>query len=151
VGTRDEPEFYFSPETARSLTNALQWALTADGVGADTRGTVTTADGEPIAATVTVEETGHSYPAREGDGSYVIPLPPGTWTLTAQTFGYETTSTTVTVTEGESVTSQITLPVVAGGPITGTVLSPEGTPVAGAQVAVAGTEYADTTDADGSF
>jgi len=151
VGTRELPEFYFSPETSRSLTNALQWALTADGLGSDTRGTVVTAAGAPIEATVTVAETGRAYPAREGDGSYVIPLDPGTWTLTASTFGYDDASTTVTVAEGESVTSQITLPQSAGAAITGTVLSPEGAPVAGASVVVEGTEYAVTTGADGTF
>src|SRR5690606_20636016 len=86
-----------------------------------------------------------------GDGSYVIPLEPGTWTLTASTFGHDTASTTVTVTEGQSVASQITMPVSAGGPITGTVLSPEGAPVAGAEVVIDGTEYAETTAADGTF
>src|SRR5690606_36810241 len=151
VGTRDLPEFYFSPETSRSLTNALQWALTADGLGSDTRGTVVSSTGQPLEATVTVEETGRTYPAREGDGSYVIPLEPGTWTLTASTFGHDTASATVTVTEGQTVASQITMPVSAGGPITGTVLSPEGAPVAGAEVVIDGTEYAETTAADGTF
>src|SRR5690606_10275878 len=94
---------------------------------------------------------GRTYPAREGDGSYVIPLEPGTWTLTASTFGHDTASATVTVTEGQTVASQITMPVSAGGPITGTVLSPEGAPVAGAEVVIDGTEYAETTAADGTF
>ncbi|WP_109474065.1 carboxypeptidase regulatory-like domain-containing protein [Ornithinimicrobium cavernae] len=151
VGTRDLAEFYFTPETSRSLTNALQWALTADGLGADTRGTVVTSDGTPLEATVTVEETGRTYPAREGDGSYVIPLEPGTWTLTATTFGYEAASTTVTVAEGESTASSITLPRSPGAGVSGTVLSASGEPVAGASVLVDGTEYADTTAADGTF
>ncbi|QDO88252.1 S8 family serine peptidase [Ornithinimicrobium ciconiae] len=151
VGTRELPEFYFSTHTSRSLTNALQWALTADGLGSDTRGTVVSSDGHPLEATVTVEETGRTYPAREGDGSYVIPLEPGTWTLTASTFGHDTASSSVTIVEGESVTSQIVLPVSAGGPITGTVSGPDGAPVAGAAVSVAGTEYAATTGADGTF
>ncbi|WP_256837637.1 carboxypeptidase regulatory-like domain-containing protein [Ornithinimicrobium faecis] len=151
VGTRDLVEFYFSPETSRSLTNALQWALTADGLGSDTRGSVVTAAGEPIEATVTVEETGRTYPARAGDGSYVIPLEPGTWTLTAETFGYEPASTSVTIVEGESITSAITLPQSPGAGISGTVVSADGAPVAGASVVVDGTEYADTTAADGTF
>ena len=151
VGTRDLPEFYFTAETSRSLTNALQWALTADGLGSDTRGTVVTDGGQPIESTVTVEETGRSYPAREGDGSYVIPLEPGTWTLTAEAFGYDPASTTVTVTEGESVTSRITLPTSPGAAISGTVVSAQGAAVAGATVTVEGTEYAETTGADGTF
>ena len=151
VGTRDLPEFYFTPETSRSLTNALQWALTADGLGADTRGTIVSADGPALEGTVTVEETGRTYPARAGDGGYVIPLDPGTWTLTASAFGHVTTSTTVTVEQGQSLTSAITLPVTPGGPVQGTVLSPAGLPVEGAEVVVEGTEYAATTGADGRF
>lgn len=150
-GTREKRAHYFTPETERVMVNALQWGLTAQGLGADTRGTVVDSAGAPVAATVTVEETGRTHEAREGDGSYVVTLDPGTWTLTASAFGYVDGTTTVTVEEGESVTSQITLPTSPGAGIAGTVLSPEGAPVEGAEVVVLDTEHEVTTGADGTF
>ena len=150
-GTREDAAHYFTPETSRVMANALQWAVTAQGLGADTRGAVVDSSGQPVEATVTVEETGRTHPARAGDGSYVVTLDPGTWTLTASAFGYEDGTTTVTVGEGESVTSQITLPTSPGAGITGTVLSPEGAPVEGAEVLVLDTEHELTTGADGTF
>src|SRR5690606_827648 len=151
VGTRSEAPLYLTEHSARLLANALQWAVSAEGLGADARGTVVDAAGDPVEATVTVEETGRTHPARAGDGSFVAPLQPGSYTLTASAFGYTPTSVEVTVEAGQTVRPQIQLPTSPGAQVGGRVTDASGAPVEGALVVVHGTEVTATTGADGRY
>lgn len=151
LGTRTEPALYLSQESARLLVNALQWGVVAEGIGADARGSVVDSGGTPVAATVTVEETGRTHPARAGDGSFVVPLEPGTWTLTASAFGYTDASVQVTVEAGEGVQTQIVLPTAPGAAISGRVTDASGAGVSGAEVVVHDTALTATTNASGDY
>ncbi len=151
VGTRSEPSLYLTDHSARLLANALQWAVSAEGLGADARGTVVDADGNPVEATVTVEETRRTHPARAGDGTFVAPLQPGTYTLTAEAFGYSPASVQVTVEAGQTVRPRIELPTAPGAGVSGRVTDATGAPVAGAEVVVHDTEVTVTTGADGQY
>lgn len=71
-------------------------------------GTVTDANGTPIAgATVTID-TGFSAETN-ASGMYALRTQPGTYTLTVSEFGYETETATVTVENGTFTTQNFTL------------------------------------------
>lgn len=141
----------WSPEAERLLRNALGYALDTDRLGGEVRGTLTGAGGTALTGTVTVAETGTTAPVRPGDGSFVLPLPPGTWTLRAESFGHVTAEVPVTVAAGQLLTRPIQLATRPMGTITGTVTGPDGAAVGGARVEVLDTPLATTTAADGTF
>ncbi|TDC56645.1 hypothetical protein E1212_01340 [Jiangella ureilytica] len=146
-----QPGLSWSPEAERLLRNALGHALDTDRVGAEVRGTLTDAGGTALTGSVTVAETGQTVPARSGDGSFVVPLPPGTWTLRAESFGHVTAEVPVTVAAGQVLTRPIQLATRAMGTVAGTVTGPDGAAVGGARVELLGTPLTATTDADGAF
>jgi thermitase len=114
-------------------------------------GTVTAAGGgSPIAgATVT---DGTRTTTTDASGEYTIAgVPPGTYQVTASKPGYESSSLTVTVSEGNTAVADLALTqIIVPGTITGTVTAAGGgSPIAGATVA-AGTRTT-TTDASGEY
>lgn len=149
--TREVPALHWTPEAERVLVNALAWALQAQGIGAHVLGTVDSSTGGRIASQVEVVETGRVYQGRAGDGSFLVPLAPGSWTLRVTAFGHEPVEVPVTVAAGEARTEAITLTAEASGTVAGTVIGPDGEPVAEAQVQVQETPLSATTDADGRF
>ncbi|MCX4390863.1 carboxypeptidase regulatory-like domain-containing protein [Micromonospora peucetia] len=150
--TADQPAKNWTTQTELLFHNALRYALDAPPLAATVRGTVrSSATGEPTASTVTVVETGATATVRAGDGSYALPLQPGTWTLRVGTFGHQDVERSVTVVAGDTPTVDITLPVAASGTIEGTVRTAEGAPVAGAAVTVEGTPLSGATGADGTY
>ncbi|MBB5787017.1 carboxypeptidase regulatory-like domain-containing protein [Jiangella mangrovi] len=146
-----QPGLSWSPEAERLLRNALGYALDTDRVGAEVRGTLTDTGGTALTGSVTVAETGATVPARPGDGSFVVPLPPGTWTLRAESFGHVTADVPVTVAAGQVLTRPIQLATRPMGTVAGTVTGPDGAAVGGARVELLGTPLSTTTGADGSF
>lgn len=147
----DQPGLAWTPEAERLLRNALGYALDAEPLGAEVRGTLTDAAGTALTGTVTVAETGETAPVRAGDGSFVVPLAPGTWTLRAQSFGHVTAEVPVTVAAGEVLTRPIRLATQPMGTVAGTVTGPDGAAVGGARVELPGTPLSATTAADGTF
>jgi hypothetical protein len=146
-----QPGLNWSPEAERLLRNALSYALDTDGLGGEVRGTLRAAGtGTPLAGSVTVVETGKTVPARAGDGSFVVPLPAGHWTLRASSFGYLDVSTAVDVAAGGVVNLPVELAAHPAGTLAGTVTGPAG-PVAGASIVVQGTPLSATTGADGAY
>ncbi|TDE10097.1 carboxypeptidase regulatory-like domain-containing protein [Jiangella asiatica] len=141
----------WSPEAERLLRNALGYALDADRLGAEVRGALTDAGGTALTGTVTVVETGETVSARPGDGSFVVPLDAGTWTLRAASFGHATADVAVTVTAGEVLNRSIQLAARPAGTVAGTVTGSDGAPVAGASVSLNDTPLSATTGADGRF
>ncbi len=142
---------YWTEDTQRAYTNALQWALESDGLGAEVRGTVVNADGQGLASTVTVAETGQTFTGRAGDGTFLAALDPGTWTLEVSAFGHLPETYEVTLEAGESDQPTLTLEAEDVGTIAGTVTDEAGTVIADATVSVVGTPLTATTDADGSY
>ncbi len=147
----DAPGLAWAPEAERLLRNALGYTLDAERLGAEVRGALTAADGTALTGTVTVAETGETVPARAGDGSFVVALAPGTWTLRAESFGYVTAELPVTVTAGQVLTRPIQLATRPTGTVAGTVTGPDGAAVGGARVELLGTPLSATTAADGTF
>ncbi|SEF15403.1 carboxypeptidase regulatory-like domain-containing protein [Jiangella alba] len=141
----------WAPEAERLLRNALGYALDGERLGAEVRGTLTDAAGTALTGTVTVAETGETVPARSGDGSFVVPLAPGRWTLRAESFGHVTAEAPVTVAAGQVLTRPIALAARPAGTLAGTVVGPDGAAVGGARVELLGTPLATTTAADGTF
>ncbi len=91
-------------------------------------------------------------------GGYEFPqVPPGTYVLTATLFGYGTESTTVTLTAGETTTSDLALPVTGPpnldtGTITGTVQNSfTGAALAGVPISLDGHSTGATTNAQGQY
>lgn len=73
------------------------------------RGTVTDTDGDPLAdATVALADEPRRI-VTDADGTYELPVTAGSYTLSVSAFGYESTSTPVSVTEGETVTENVSL------------------------------------------
>ena len=149
--TRELPALYWTPEAERVLVNALEWALDAHGVGAHVLGTVSSSTGGRIASQVEVLETGQVYQGRAGDGSFLVPLAPGSWTLRVSSFGHNPTEFPVTVAAGQARNEAITLIAEDAGTITGTVTGPDGTPVVDAHLQLVDTPLATTTAEDGTF
>jgi hypothetical protein len=149
--TRQSPALHWTPAAERVLVNALAWALDAGGIGAEVRGTVQSGDGERIASRVEVLETGRVYEGRTGDGTFLVPLQPGSWTLSVSAFGHQPATVEVTVGAGDVVTEQLTLTADPAGTVAGTVTGPDGAPVAGAEVTVLDTPRTATSGADGGY
>ncbi|HEY8475127.1 MAG TPA: carboxypeptidase regulatory-like domain-containing protein [Natronosporangium sp.] len=149
--TRQSPPHRWTPAAERVLVNALEWALTADGLGADVRGTVTSDRDGLIPSQVEVVETGRTYQGRAGDGTFLVPLPPGSWTLRVTAFGHEPAELPVTVQAGQSLTPTITLTASPAGTVSGTITGPDGAPVAGAEVTLVDTPLAGVSGADGRY
>ncbi|RIQ31190.1 PEGA domain-containing protein [Jiangella rhizosphaerae] len=146
-----QPGLAWTPEAERLLRNALGYALDAEGLGAEVRGTLTDTGGTALTGTLTVVETGETVPARAGDGSFVVALTPGTWTLRAESFGHVTAEVPVTVSAGQVLTRPIQLATRPMGTVAGTVVGPDGAAVGGARVELLGTPLSATTAADGTF
>ncbi|USQ78187.1 carboxypeptidase regulatory-like domain-containing protein [Ornithinimicrobium faecis] len=148
LSTPDRPSTAFTPEAEQLFLNALDYGLDTEGVGGEVRGVVT-ADGVTVPSTITVEETGRTYTGRDGDGSFVVPLDPGTWTLQVAAYGYLPQTHEVSVSAGESVQLDITLTADAGGVVTGTITDPAGAPLADVTATVGGRTA--VTDANGHY
>ena len=149
--TRTSAAVNWTPQAERLLVNALAWALSADGIGAEVRGTVQSSRGGTVPSQVTVVETGRTYQGRAGDGSFLVPLRPGTWHLAIGTFGHESATVEVTVAAGQALELPVTLTAVPTGSISGTVTGPDGSPIAGAAVSLPGTPLAATTGPAGGY
>lgn len=147
-----QPGRYWTPQAETLFHNALAWALDAPPLAAEAAGTLrTSAGGAPITGTVTVVETGDTVTARAGDGSYLVPLQPGTWTLRFSAFGHADATRTVTVAAGEAPTLDVTLVAHPLGAVTGTVTDPDGSPVGGASVTLEDTPLQAATGPDGRY
>jgi outer membrane protein assembly factor BamB len=150
-GTRELDALFYTPEAERVYVNALAWALEADGIGAEVRGHVQDEAGGRIPSTIEVLETGRTFTGREGDGTFVVPLRPGTWTLEVSSFAFETTTYEVTVEAGEVDRPTITLAAGPAGDIEGTVTDAGGAPIEDATVRVLDTDRVGQTGADGGY
>ena len=107
-------------------------------------------DAGALTGSVTVVETGRRYTV-SGDGSFLIGLPPGTWTLRGEATNYGPADVQVTVSDGDRLSQNVTLTLLPNGDIRGTVTDESGAPVAGALVAVRETEFTATTGPDGGY
>src|SRR5690606_11226737 len=139
------------PQTERVLVNALAWALDARGLSAEVRGTVESDLGGRIPSQVTVLESGRTYQGRSGDGSFLVPLQPGTWTLQVGSFGHATQTFEVTVAAGDVESVALTLAAEPAGSVAGTVTGPDGSGLSGATVSIVDSPLVTTTGAGGAF
>ena len=108
----------------------------------------------PLSATVSVLETGRSVHTNPADGRYSMTHAAGTYTLKAETYGYQSAEQTVNVTRDGTTTQNFTLTPIPQGTVTGTVTNQAtGEPIANATLMLM--EDANIqpvhTDANGSF
>jgi len=126
-------------------------SLTRIIVSGSITGTVTDAeDGSPVAG-ATVSD-GTRTTTTDASGGYVIAdVPPGTYEVVASKSGYENSSVTVTVLEGDTAVADLSLTwIIVPGTIAGTVTdADDGSRIAGATV-TDGTRTT-TTDAAGEY
>jgi outer membrane protein assembly factor BamB/subtilisin family serine protease len=149
--TRQSPALNWTPEAERVYVNALQWALGAQGLGAEVLGVVTSDRFGAIPSQVRVVESGRTYQGRAGDGTFLVPLQPGTWTLEVSSFGHEPATVPVTVVAGQALTQPITLTSHPTGTVSGTVTGPDGAGVPGAQVTLLDTPLGATAGGSGGY
>ncbi len=149
--TAEHPALRWTPEAERVYVNALDWALDAEGLGAEVRGTVQDETGARIPSTVEVLETGRTFEGREGDGTFVVPLEPGSWTLEISSFAHLPTTYEVTVEAGVVDRPTITLEAAAAGDIVGQVTDEADLPIEGATVRALDSPRVTETDADGNY
>lgn len=108
----------------------------------------------PVAATVTIVETGVSVRTDPATGSYTLRHPAGTWTAVAEAYGFYPAEATVTITRDGTTTQNFVLEPIPRGRIVGTVVDQRTQrPVQGARVWVVEDPAVApaTTDADGRF
>jgi hypothetical protein len=130
-----------------SVGSIVQMSSSAVTTGAIT-GIVTNTAGAPVqGASVT---TGGNGAITGSDGAYSLSAPAGTAIVTAALGGYQSASTTVTVTAGSS-TAAPTLQLAPANPgnVTGSVVNSSGAGLSGATVTGAG--LSTTTAADGTY
>src|SRR5690606_39268057 len=137
------------PEAERLLRNSIRYALDAPPAGGQVEGVLSGAAG-PLAGRVAVVETGRVVQAAD-DGEYVIGLPAGTWTLRGSAAHHIDEEVTVEVAVGKRVTHDLTLTALDTGTVAGSVTDAEGAGLPGAEVSIAGTEFATTTDTGGAY
>jgi len=103
----DGPDAFQGPRYGKGIIDVLS-AITAATDGNVVEGTVTDADGAPIAgATV---ETGFGTDAETADdGSFELDVADGQWDVAVDQFGYQVATESVDVAGGETVTQDITL------------------------------------------
>jgi outer membrane protein assembly factor BamB/subtilisin family serine protease len=149
--TRQSPAVNWTPEAERVFVNALDWALDAQGLSAEVLGTVDSDRGGRLASQVEVVETSRTYTGRDGDGTFLVPLPPGTWTLSVGAFGHADQTFPVTVEAGDVATPHLTLAALPSGTVAGTITGPDGDAVPGAEVRLLDTPLSTGTGPDGSY
>ncbi|WP_424533291.1 S8 family serine peptidase [Sphaerisporangium viridialbum] len=115
------------------------------------KGTVTAA-GSPVAgATLTVTGPLSRTITTAQDGTYALPrLLEGDYRLTAQKFGYDDATATVTVVADQTATEDVTMAPRPSGTVSGTVTA-GGAPEVGATVAAVGTPVSAVTDTAGHY
>ncbi len=116
-------------------------------------GTVTeTGSGAAIeAATVQIRETG-TRTRTAADGTYTLPITPGTWTCVTEKFGYRTNVSTIVTTAGGATVHDVSLGQLPTSSVTGIVVNEIGGPIAGATVTIPDTPLSPTTSqTDGSY
>ncbi len=117
-------------------------------------GTVTSsADGAPIVgARVLADGERDRTTSTDNTGTYSIRLPVGEYAVSASAFGFYTGTGTATIVEEETVTLDFALEQAPTHAVVGTVVDPEGAPLADAEVTLRGTPLpAQTTDEAGYF
>ncbi len=112
--------------------------------------------GEILGAAMAYTDYTYDYTDGGGELKYYLKLPVGTHTICFMKEGYLTVTQTITVEEGEQEHSPVMLPWAYG--LRGRVVDDSGSPVAGADVEIYGTDwfrswpqYSTETDADGCF
>ncbi len=147
-----QPAENWTPEAEVLFHNALAWTLDAPPLAGEAHGVVTSsATAAPIASAVTVVETGETFAGRDGDGTFLVPLQPGTWTLEVVAFGHDPATETATVAAGDTAALDIELVAHPTGGLGGTVTDIDGGPVPDASVTVVGTPLVAITAADGTY
>jgi subtilisin family serine protease len=112
------PDAVPGPRYGQGIIDALSAAAAATD-GNVVEGTVTDADGQPVAGAA-VETTFGTSTETGADGSYRVYVADGQWDLTVDEFGFQTATETVDVSGGETVTQDVTLdPAVDVAPLSG--------------------------------
>ncbi|KMM57066.1 peptidase S8 [Bacillus glycinifermentans] len=89
----------------------------------------------PLRAKVSVLETGKSTYSSQADGSYSMAHSPGTYTMKAEAYGYESSEQTVTIEADKTTAADFVLKELKKGTITGTVKNKKtGEPVRNAKL-----------------
>ena len=116
-------------------------------------GTVTNAStGAPLAgAQVNVTGPVNRSATTGAGGTFQFTLPVGNYSITVSAFGFDNSSATVSITEGQTTTQDFPLTPAPSGTLSGTVSSATG-PVANATVTITGTPIPPTTtNANGQY
>ncbi len=140
---------------SRGQTATANLALTPMVTVGTIAGKVTDAgSGQPIAGAAVSTQPATSAATTDAQGNYTIAnVAAGSYTVTAAKAGYQSNSTGVTVTAGQTVTANLALtPLPTTGTIAGQVTdASNGQPLTGAAVSTQPASGAVTTDAQGNY
>lgn len=126
-------------------------AAAPKGVGTLT-GTVTDADGTPLAGVEVTADGGFDRTAKtEADGTFALPLVPGDYTVTFSSFGFAARTVDVTIEDAAAADVSAKLSAATRHAVTGTVKDAAGAPVTGLSVALSGPLPVATTDSAGRY
>ena len=146
-----QPAQLLTPQAEKLFHNALDWALDAPPLTAEARGAVRSSAGGLMPSTVKVVQTGRVFSGRAGDGTFLVPLQPGTWTLEVSAFGHATKTIPVTVGVGEVRQLDVVLQADDVGAVAGRVADEVGTPLEGVVLSLEGTPLGATTTTNGRY
>ncbi len=139
----------WTEDAATILVNTVSFAALGSGI----EGFVTDPQtGEPLdGARVDVPETG-AVAYADSSGYYRVVLPPGTYGLTVNAFGYYEKSASVEVAEDAFASQEFALESMPTGFVAGTVTDVEtAEPIAGAIISLLDTQASTATDDDGHY
>lgn len=146
-----KPGDSFDPAREQLLNNALSWALAdKQALVGELYGSVKNENG-PVAAEVTVKETGKVYKTDE-NGMFFAALEEGTYTLTVDAFGHQAKDFNVTIKNGKKLEEPYLIESVNSGMLTGSIKdAATKDPIPNASIEVIGTPVIAKADKEGNY
>ena len=115
-------------------------------------GTVTDAEGTPLVGVDVVADGEFGRATKTADdGTFALPLVPGAYDVTLESFGFAARTVEVTIADGETSDASASLTTATRHAVSGTLTDAAGDPIPGLEVALNGPLPAVTTDAAGRY
>lgn len=112
----DHPTGWGSPKATSLLSH-----IGVQGPSGTLQGTVTDSNGNPVAGARISATPGIHQAVTDNNGNYSLPLETGSYTVTAQSFGYSNGQASVSITQNNTTTQDFTLTEAAKAKISGKV------------------------------
>ena len=127
--------------------------FTACSTGVTQRGAVhgaVTTGGQPLAGVRISTDSTNSITTGP-TGLYALSLPPGTYVVRYEKYGYQTVGQLLNVDAGQVLTQDVAMVTALTGIVSGIVATSNGDPIGGVPVSIPGTPLETVTDTDGAY